>query len=400
MYAFRPPNAKERTKAVVLKSLPFSHKEGPDTTATVATVAHKTTPKTAPIAVKRFEDDDKETELATNEPYALVKPKLRKMQKQWTVVGLGDSYHTFYARRMAKGRRCMGDWKEIGSIHADLPRLIVSTCPQMSKTTATSMLKAYFRLYALIELMHIDETFIFHLKRYSGRFVPMESAKEEAFNANACAASKAPAEFVKACVHWLLMLEDEMHRFQEQSSPSVYQMLTRYGLSSADCLRTTDASMNFTNDMVLATQLFFQFLSCYTMPFGSGSYSDTPLVRPLPWAVDNVRTQHLPLTKAACSAYHLPLHLCNQLPSTDTLWYHVATLPNSTFLVTLPATFASGVVVQPGKYINVPKPPVEMHLSREMLQAGLMCVFSAGTCVGYYILDNWGDMIRLMRLGK
>jgi hypothetical protein len=202
------------------------------------------------------------------------------------------------------------------------------------------------------------------------------------------------------------MLEEEMKRFQthvtKNANVDVYNSLARYGLADPNCLRKADAKTQFTKDTVLATQLFFQFLRCYVVPFASTP--DTPLIRPMPWAIVNVQTRYLPLTKKACAAYQLPLHFCKRLPSPDTLWYQVATMPNATFLLTLPATFVSGVQVQAGKYLKVPKPSAEMHLSREQLRAGLICVFSAGTCAGYYVLDRWegveADMIRLTRLGK
>ena len=387
MYAFRPPKpiecVKERKKAVVLHSLPFST-----------------------IEVGRFsQENDPTNDNLSNPPsnlpsYELVPAKSIKSRSQWTVVGIGDAYHTFHARRATKGGPCVGDWSQMGSLTPDLPHLIMNTRSKMCKGAALSMTKTYFQLYQLVELMWLDRSFVFHLRRHSSRHVQMNKSGGHVYRAKACADAETPEEFVQACVGWLLMLEGEMRRFQTHASPGIKQLLARHGLDDAGCLRNGGGS--FTNDTILATQLFFQFLKCYAVP--TVSERDVSLVRPVPWAIDNVQTRYLPLTKKACAAYHLPLHFCKRLPSTDTLWYHVPTMPNATFLLTLPSTFVSGGLVQPDKYLNVPKPSNEMRLSREQLRAGLICVFSAGTCAGYYVLDRWegveADMIRLMRLGK
>lgn len=418
MYAFRPVEFKERTKAVVLNSLPFSQ----NAVATMTFVKRVKPPPPKDVEPIKQLDSEPATPPARLQRLSS-KPAAKSASKrqQWSILGLEGSYYTCYANRSVEGVPCTGDWEQLRDMRSDLPRLIVSTCAGMRVPTAKKMATGYFKLYTLIQSMHNDAQFTFRLARVSSSGLGKPSTKVSKRRypyAVTCANQllQKPQAFVVACVEWLLKVEKQVRRFQSHvqtvatakgSNTRLYDALTRLQLMHPNCMRTNkEGTEGFSDDLLLASQLFFQFLGCCAQPKRSDVSSGKHMVRPLPWVVDDASVKYLPLSKGACTSYCLPDHMINNLPSSSTQWYRLETVPVTTYAVTLAPKFAShdGSTAAIGKRLQVPKPVAQMRLTRAILRTGMICVFIGGRFVGYYVLDaqkpETDHTIPLVRLGK
>ena len=430
MYAFRTPDlhVRERTKAVVLKGLPFPKKEEarpskasrpltmrPPSTAPPKTLTQPalktTTPNQTAVKEKSVANVNPTMKPATQSPMELfpVPKASMRVVNEWAVVGIGNTYYTFYAKRAPGERACNGDWNQLQSLLPDLPQLMTMACPQMGEATRKRTINGYYKLFALLQSMHNDPKFAFHLPRVaadvgetaatSADGVPLYKRPPYALacNQNENGDARRPQSFVLACVRWLLTFEKQMRRFLKhlkhstsQARLALYATLDKLHLTKSNCLRS---SSGFAYEFVLAAQLFFQFIPLYVRPKEAALAAR--MVRPLPWVVDNVRTVYAPVTQSdkAKNEYWLP-----QQFDGAAAWYPLQTTPVTTYVLMLPTPLPATQ-----KHVEVPAPPtnaLRFASSASSSSSASVCVFAAGRFAGYYVLTTTTHKtVQLMRLG-